>query len=218
MDQGPGTSVVIIDDHPAIVSGVAAWCAVADPPIRVVDTGDRLAVACAGPGRSADVVVFDLRLRPGPPAFRELQQLTDAGRRVVVYSQHDDAGTVLQCLELGAATYLTKAEGKEHLIPAVRAVAADRPYAPPALSGAMAADRSPGRPVLSDRERGVLIAWFESDSKNLVAERLYLSVKTVETYIGRVRVKYANAGRPARSKAALVARALQDGLIELDEL
>lgn len=218
MDQGSGTSVVIIDDHPAIVSGVAGWCAAADPPIRVVDTGNRLAVACTEPGRSADVVVFDLRLHSGSPAFRELQQLTAAGRRVVVYSQHDDTETVLQCLELGAATYLTKAEGKEHLILAVRAVAADRPYAAPALSGAMVADRTPGRPALSDRERDVLIAWFESDSKSLVAQRLYLSIKTVETYIDRVRVKYANVGRPATSKAALVARALQDGLIELAEL
>jgi hypothetical protein len=43
-------------------------------------------------------------------------------------------------------------------------------------------------------------------------------VSSVNTYINRVRIKYANAGRDAPAKAALVARAIQDGLITLDEL
>jgi DNA-binding CsgD family transcriptional regulator len=64
----------------------------------------------------------------------------------------------------------------------------------------------------------LLLAWFESDSKNLVAARFGLSVKTVETYIGRLRIKYAEVGRLATTKAALVARALQDGLVDLSEL
>ena len=215
--MGP-VSVVIVDDHPAVVDGIRAWCAVADPPIVVVACGDHPGVATTGPGADADVVVFDLLLRGGLPSFPELAQLVEAGRRVVVYSQSAGNDTILHCLELGVATYLTKAEGHEHLIPALRAVAADRPYVSPALGGAMADDRRPSRPVLSDREREVLLAWFESDSKNLVASRFNLSAKTVETYIDRVRIKYAELGRPATTKAALVARALQDGLVDLADL
>jgi DNA-binding NarL/FixJ family response regulator len=211
-------SVVIVDDHPAIVDGVRSWCAAAEPPIAVVDVGARLAVAVAGPGAAADVVVFDLHLEPYQPDFRGLHRLVEAGRRVVVYSQSADSDTALRCLEVGAATYLTKAEGPEHLIPAIRAAAVDLPYTPPMLGGAMAADGGPDRPVLSDREREVLLAWFESDSKSLVAQRFHLSVKTVDTYINRVRIKYAEVGRPATTKAGLVARALQDGLVDLDGL
>lgn len=74
------------------------------------------------------------------------------------------------------------------------------------------------RPQLSVRERETLIEWFQCESKELVAERLNISIRTVTTYLDRVRVKYANVGRPARSKAALVARAIQDGLISPDEL
>jgi DNA-binding NarL/FixJ family response regulator len=87
-----------------------------------------------------------------------------------------------------------------------------------AVPAASAADRRPGRPALSEREREVLLAWFECDSKHLVAARLNLSVKTIDTYIARVRVKYAEVGRPASTKAALVARALQDGLVDLSGL
>lgn len=211
-------SIVVIDDHPAIVAGVAAWCASARPSIDVLAVGAEPSAAHFGPGATADVVVFDLQLGAGGLAFDELETLVDAGRRVVVYSQHASGDTALRCLEVGASTYLTKAEGVDHLIPAIRAVAADRPYAGPVLSGAMATDRRQDRPHLSEREREVLLAWFASDSKQLVGERLFLSSRTVDTYIGRVRVKYANLGRPAPSKAALVARALQDGLVDLADL
>ena len=211
-------TVAIVDDHPAVVEGVRAWCTAAEPSIVVVASGDRPGVAAAGPGAAADVVVFDLLLDAGIPFFHALAQLVDAGRRVVVYSQAVDNDTILRCLELGVATYLTKAEGPEHLIPALLAAARDRPYISPALGGAMAGDRRPERPALSEREREVLLAWFESDSKNLVAARFGLSVKTIDTYIGRVRIKYAEVGRPATTKAALVARALQDGLVDLSDL
>ena len=211
-------SIVIVDDHPAIVDGVRAWCAAADPPITVVAWGHEPAVAVSGAGAAADVVLFDLQLETGVLAFDAVGRLVAGGRRVVVYSQAADDATVLRCLETGVSTYLTKAEGREHLIPAVHAAAQDLPYVSPALGGVMAGDRRADRPVLSDREREVLLAWFESDSKNLVAARFGLSVKTIDTYIARVRIKYADVGRPASTKAALVARALQDGLVDLSDL
>ena len=211
-------SIVIVDDHPAIVDGVRAWCAAADPPIVVVGAGHEPSVAVCGAGATADVVVFDLQLETAVLSFHTVGRLVAAGRRVVVYSQAADDATVLRCLELGVSTYLTKAEGREHLIPALLAAARDLPYVSPALGGVMAGDRRADRPVLSDREREVLLAWFESDSKNLVATRFGLSVKTIDTYIARVRIKYAEVGRPASTKAALVARALQDGLVDLDDL
>ena len=137
---------------------------------------------------------------------------------LVVYSQDETPETVLGCVDLGASSYLAKSEGAGHLVAAVNAAARGASYTGPMLGGVLAGDRRPERPVLSVRERQVLLAWFESESKTLVAHRLHLSVKTVDTYIARVRAKYADAGRPAPSKAALVARALQDGLVELGEL
>lgn len=80
------------------------------------------------------------------------------------------------------------------------------------------AARPPRRPVLSSREIEVLLAWLRRDSKNAVAAELYLSLGTVNTHLTRIRTKYSEVGRPAPTKAALVARAIQDGLISLDEL
>jgi DNA-binding NarL/FixJ family response regulator len=211
-------TAVIVDDHVAISAGVRIWGEQAVPPIRVIDAGSRLADVWTGPGADADVVVFDLELVPGNPDFGELRRLVDRGRRVVVYSQHVDNSTVLKCLDLGALAYLTKREGPEHLVPAIRAAAQGLSYTAPCLSGALLADDDSNRPRLSPREIEVLRAWFASSSKELVAARLHITVKTVDTYIARVRVKYANVGRAARTKSELVSRALDDGIITLAEL
>ena len=211
-------SAVILDDHAAIAAGAQLWCADADPPIEVIDAEGRLAEVWAGRGATADVVVFDLELVPGNPDFGELRRLVDSGRRVVVYSQHSDAAVALNCIELGALGYLVKTEGPQHLLPAIRAAARGDSYTAPSLAGALVADDAPNRPRLSPRETEVLRAWFGSSSKELVAARLHITVKTVDTHIARVRVKYASVGRAARTKSELVSRALEDGLVTLAEL
>lgn len=76
----------------------------------------------------------------------------------------------------------------------------------------------PSRPALSRREIEVLLEWFDCDSKVEVGRRLYISLGTVNTHLSRIREKYSAAGRPAPTKAALVARALQDGLIRIEQL
>ena len=73
------------------------------------------------------------------------------------------------------------------------------------------------RPALSAREGEVLLAWLRADSKNDAARTLYISTGTMNTHISRIRAKYAAVGRPATTKAALFARALQDGLTRLTD-
>ncbi|MEU0463740.1 response regulator transcription factor [Amycolatopsis sp. NPDC006131] len=214
---GDELTAVVVDDHPAVRAGVAHWLASGSPPIRTVAEGDDVRVAWLD-GADADVVILDLHLGGTTPALGDLRRLAAAGRRVVVYSMRADDDIALQCLELGALSYLTKAEGAEHLVEAARAAAGGRPYTPPSLAGALAGDRSANRPALSARETEVLVEWFQSESKDFVAHRLGISQNTVNSHLERIRVKYAQIGREAPTKAALVARAIQDGLISVDDL
>lgn len=78
------------------------------------------------------------------------------------------------------------------------------------------ADRA--KPNLTSREVEVLRTWMLVDSKPAVAQELYISLGTVNTHLTRIRAKYAEIGRPAPTKASLVARAIQDGIMTLDEL
>ncbi|MFJ5264850.1 response regulator [Streptomyces sp. NPDC088387] len=218
MSSSAPVSVAVVDDHPAILAGVQMWYAASPRPITVVASGSSVREAWTPPGSTADVVLLDLQLGEGGPAFSSLRRLVDAGRQVVVYSMRDDEKTALTCLDLGAATFLTKSEGQDHLVAATLAAADERPYMPPALAGALGTNVRADRPRLSAGEENVLIEWFQSESKELVAQRLGISVRTVNSYLDRVRIKYANVGRPARTKASLVARAIQDGLVDVDDL
>ncbi|WP_405189684.1 response regulator transcription factor [Streptomyces anulatus] len=218
MAQEARLSAVVVDDHPAVRAGVAQWLVTGVPPIEVVASGGDVRVAWTGDGATADVIILDLHLGGPTPAMGELRRLTEAGRQVVVYSMRGDSAIALHCLELGALSYLTKAEGAEHLIEAAVAAASGRAYTPPALAGALAGDRSTGRPTLSARETEVLVEWFQSESKDFVGQRLGISPRTVSTHLEHIRVKYAMSGREAPTKAALLARAIQDGLVQLDDL
>ncbi|MCI3222581.1 response regulator transcription factor [Streptomyces sp. NP-1717] len=218
MAEVTGLTAVIIDDHPAVRAGIAQWLTAGTPPIRVAASSENVRAAWTGEGVTADVVILDLHLGGPVPAMGELRRLTEAGRRLVVYSMRADDDTALQCLELGALSYLTKAEGAEHLLEAAVMAAAGRGYTPPSLAGALAGDRSATRPSLSARETEVLIEWFQSESKAFVGQRLGISPHTVNTHLEHIRVKYAMSGRQAPTKAALLARAIQDGLIGLDDL
>lgn len=73
-------------------------------------------------------------------------------------------------------------------------------------------------PQLSDRELEVLRAWVLTDSKQAAGSILFVTSATVNTHITRIRNKYADIGRPATTKAALLARAIQDGVIDVDDL
>ncbi|MGI5499927.1 response regulator [Lentzea sp. CA-135723] len=211
-----GVTAVLVDDHPVVRAGVAHWLSTAD--IELVASGEDPEVAWRGPGATADVVVLDLHLNSVTPAVAELRKLVEDGRSVIVYSMRSDDEIALQCLEIGALSYLTKAEGADHLVQAVKAAAQGQSYTPPALAGALAGDRSETRPALSPRETEVLVEWFQSESKEFVAQRLNITLSTVNSHLERIRVKYAAIGRQAPTKAALVARAIQDGLIGLDDL
>ncbi|MFG3436101.1 DNA-binding response regulator [Nonomuraea sp. NPDC047897] len=210
--------MALIDDHPVVLQGIESWYATSEERITVTARGSDVSTAMTEPGSAADVVVFDLQLAHGAPAYAQLEELSAHGRQVIVYSMYESQAVALMCLELGAFTYLTKTEGERHLVAATLAAAADRPYTPPALAGAFGCDTSADRPNLSRREIDVLLKWFQSESKAMVGESLGLSVRTVNTYLDRVRIKYANVGRPAKTKANLITRAIQDGIVSLDEL
>lgn len=76
----------------------------------------------------------------------------------------------------------------------------------------------PSRPTLTQREIEVLRAWLLLDSKVLVTRELHIAMGTVNTHLTRIRTKYARVGRHAKTKASLAARAIQDGILSIDEL
>ena len=209
--------VAVVDDHKVVLDGIRSWIE-RDPQRRLelVADGQWVDAVLAGPGREADVLVLDLGLF-GKSAVDRVGELA-ARFRVVAFSADTSDATIREVLDSGASAYLTKHEGSEHFIAAVVAAAADRPYVTPSLAKALLGDVSPDRPRLSGQEVQALRLWFQLPKKLSVATEMRISVDTVDQYISRARVKYAAAGRPAMNKAAMVARAIEDGLVRPEDV
>jgi DNA-binding NarL/FixJ family response regulator len=217
----PGTGVIVVDGHEAVRAAVKWWCVRAEPAIPVVGqygSVDEMLNQHNLASHGGNVVVFELNAPHAPPAYAELQRILDAGLRAVVYSHATAFEVVLGALEAGAASYVAKTEAKTHLLEGIRAASAGRHYAGPLMTDAIYNDSRVGRPRLAAREKEILIAWFQTDSKDIVARNLRISTSTVRTHLERIRAKYAAVGRAAPTKAALVVRAIQDGIIGVDDL
>jgi len=211
-------TVAVVEDHPVVTEGVASWIR-SDPGQRVelVQTAHDLTAFRAGAPPSVDVVILDLELA-GELVTAQIPGLVASGYRVVAFSGHTDPAIVMETLDDGAHAYVSKDEGRDHLVEAVLAAAADRPYVTRSQARAMLADQRPARPALSQQERQVLLLWFQGMSKASVARRMSISENTVRQYISRARAKYAATGRAAASKDALLARAIEDGVIKTGEI
>jgi two-component system nitrate/nitrite response regulator NarL len=211
-------TAVIIEDHPVVTEGVMTWIR-ADPRrrVRVVATGSDLTELYTVRPQLLDVVILDLELA-GDLVTPQIPELVAAGYRVVAFSGHSDPAIVMETLDNGAHAYVSKEEGRDHLIEAVLAAAADRPYVTRSQARAMLADQRPARPALSQQEKQALLLWFQGMSKTSVGRRMSISENTVRQYINRARAKYAASGRTAQSKDALLARAIEDGVIKPGEI
>ena len=210
-------TVAVVEDQPVTVDGVRAWLE-RDEQRRavVVAAADSVEAALSAGGEDADVLLLDLDLH-GVRITDRIARLCAAGRRVVVFSALTDSETVHAVHAAGASGFLGKHETPEHLIEAIVAAARDRPYVTPSVAGAIATDPAT-RARLSEQERTALLLWFQSMSKRSVALRMGVQESTVRQYVQRARLKYAAAGRPAPTQSALLARAIEDGLIRAEDV
>jgi len=208
--------VAIVDDHPVVLEGIQAWIN-ADPQRRVELIGmfDSLDEILAGD--HPDVLLLDLTLY-GVRVDDRIGELARTGLRVIVFSQDTEPATILAALDAGALAYVAKQEAREHCVETIVTVAADQPYVTPSVAGAMVADDRPASPKLSGKEQEALRLWFQGMSKASVARRMGITEHTVKQYIDRARVKYIRAGRRAPTTFALLARAIEDGLIDPSEV
>lgn len=214
-------SIVVVDRQAVVHAGIEHWLIGSVPPIKIAghfsDPAEFLAAYPAA-DPTVDVVVSALKYDDHGPDFASLRRICSGGHRVVVYSYLATDEVILTCLDEGALTFVAKSESGNHLRDAIYAARTSTPYVAPRMARALLNDKTGGRPHLTKREREVLVAWFQTENKDVVGRRLFIEPSTVRTHLQRARAKYAAVGRPAPTKAALIARAIQDGVLSVDDL
>jgi DNA-binding NarL/FixJ family response regulator len=143
-----------------------------------------------------DVVVMDLNLprESGIEATRQLVAATP-GARVLVLTVASDERSVLDALIAGASGYLLKDATIEEIAAGVRAAAAGESFVSPRIAHhvlgrlrgqAGPGDAGPDQTTLSERELDILRLVAEGCDNDQIAERLFLSPRTVKNHVSSI--------------------------------
>jgi two-component system, NarL family, response regulator NreC len=210
-------AVVLADDHVVVRNGLRLLLD-SEPGIEVVaEAGDVPDTLEAVERHRPDVVVLDL-LMPGEAGLAAIPRLRAAspGTRVVVLTAQQDPSFASEAMRLGAAGYVPKEAAGRQLLRAIRMVAEGSTYLEPRLGARLAAGVAAAKraaPELTEREVEVLRLIARGHTNREMAERLFLSIRTVESHRARIQRKL---GRSSRSD--LVEYAIERGLAEPAEL
>lgn len=208
--------ILIADDHAVLRAGLRLLIN-SQPDLEVVGEAHSGQEAIAQTATlSPDIVLMDITMgdMDGLEAARRIKQARP-DVKILFLTMHEEEDYLRRALAVGAAGYCPKSAADVELLSALRAVAKGNVYIHPShtkvlLEGMLPsrAEAPPPAAVLSEREREVLSLVALGHTSQEIANQLYLSVKTVETYRARIMEKLG-----LRSRAALVRYALEQGLM-----
>lgn len=189
-------TVFLVDDHRILRDGLRMLLE-AQHDIQIVGDAEEGRVAISGILASKpDIVLMDITMPElnGIEATRQLQEELPT-TKVVILSVHADSEHVYRAFQAGAWGYMLKESAGSEVVRAVRTIHAGQRYlsvklAEAGMDGYIDArqNRSP-IDQLSEREREVFQLTVEGNTSAVIAEKLSLSPKTVETYRSRVMEK-----------------------------
>ena len=205
--------IVLADDHEVVRAGLRMLLD-NEPGFEVVaEASDTDSARRYVHGHHPEVLVLDLNMPGGSsleaiPAIREQSPDT----QIVVLTMQKEPAFAREALSAGALGYVLKEAAHAELVEAVRRAAVGESYLNPTLGARMASEPPPGPPDdLSPREVDVLRLIALGHTNTEIGERLYLSVRTVETHRSHVQQKLRLS-----SRAELVAYAIDRGLISTE--
>jgi DNA-binding NarL/FixJ family response regulator len=190
--------ILLIDDFPLIRDGFAAALE-SDPGLEVV--------GCAESGEKGlelvrelqpDVVILDLKMPGmGGMSVLELLRAESPEIKVLIMTASETAQPLLEAVSAGAAGYLTKRATREELRQAVITVQGGGSIISPMLAGhllkeysrASRGETSDVRPLLGEREHEVLRLVATGATDKEIAQKLYISPRTVQNHLTRIREK-----------------------------
>jgi DNA-binding NarL/FixJ family response regulator len=205
--------ILIADDHPIFRRGLRAVIE-ADPLLKVVAEADDGQSALAGIRElQPDVVILDINMPP-PDGLAIAHQIREQQLSVAIIflTMHKDEASLNAALDEGVKGFVVKDGAATEIVGCIKAVAGGQSFFSPVVSGHLLARRDrPGAFVnqsplfnnLTPTERRVLLLVAESKSNKEIAEKMFISVRTVEHHRSNICAKLGLTGRNALLTFAL---------------
>ncbi len=206
--------IYLLDDHEVVRRGLRDLLE-AEGDIEVVgESGSALDAEHRIPALRPDVAVLDARLPDGSgiDVCREIRSIDPTIRALILTSFEDDEA-LFAAIMAGAAGYVLKQIRGTDLVDAVRRVAAGQSLLDPAVTARVLERirRGPEQPDelkdLTEQERRILVLVSDGLTNREIAQRMFLSEKTVKNYVSSL---LAKLGMERRTQAAVLAAKLLD--------
>jgi DNA-binding NarL/FixJ family response regulator len=208
-ERGALTSVVVADDHPAVVEAVA-------------DVLTEHGIEVAGRARDGDDALEQIELRKPSVAILDLRMPGQSGiavarlvarsapdTSVILYTAFGDRALLTEALDAGARGFVLKEAPLAEVVRAVELVASGRTYVDPLLAAVLSSSAATEKMTnLTQRERDVLRLLADGMSNEEIGKSLFISPETVRTH-----VRKAMAKLDADTRTQAVATALRQSLI-----
>lgn len=195
--------ILIVDDHPVFRFGLKALLDTL-PDLEVVGEVEEGEAALSAVAQlSPDIILMDVNM-PGLNGIEATRRILQADPKIaILIVTMFDNDAVFDAMQAGARGYLLKGAHPEETIRAIQAVTNGESIFSPKVAERLIgyfANRSTGIvsglfPGLTEREREILALLAKGLSNNAIAERLYLSVKTVRNLVSSIYSKLHVADR-----------------------
>ena len=210
---------MVVDDHPVWRDGIRGDLEASGVATVVVEAGDGGEAIELAREHTPDVILMDLRLRTvsGVDATRRIIEEAPHTKILVVSATGEEAD-VLEAVKVGAAGCILKSETGRDIVDAVRRVHAGEPVFTSGLAGLVlsefrrVATKDAGEPGLSPRENEVLLLVAKGYTYGEIAQKLFISQKTVQNHVQNILTKLH-----LRKRYELMRYAIQKGLDRLPE-
>ena len=209
-----GIRVLIVDDHPIVLSGCRSLLA-AHPHIEMLEAADGKEGLDAYRRHKPMVAVIDINL-PDVSGLELTRQIIaeDAEARILMFSMNDDPVFVAEALRCGAKGYVSKNGDPLAIYYAIMRVASGDRWLPALMAEKLAfmgsTTASPGGPTFSGRETAILRMLASGRSMSEVAAAIGVSYKTTANMCTVIREKLG-----ARTSIEMITLALEQQVIQL---
>lgn len=203
--------ILIVDDHPVVRQGLRAMLS-SEPDFVVMGMAASAREAITLLERmQPDVVLMDLRMpgMEGTEAIVEMRR-THPHVRILVLTNYGSDEYIVRATQAGAMGYLLKNTPQEEIVKAVRMVYRNERYVPKDIAQRLF--EAIGREELSPRELEVLSLVAHGCTNKDVAQKLFISDKTVRNHVTSCLLKLQ-----AKDRTEAVTRAIERGLIRVQE-